>query len=99
MGRRTRIRSARLPEKLLQIRRAFDETQEGMVTRLGFKGITREYISGFERGKREPPLPVLLRIAEMAGVYVDVLIDDDLDVPNTLPAKPKSAGVRRPRRS
>jgi transcriptional regulator with XRE-family HTH domain len=69
-----------------------------MVTRIGFRGITREYISGFELGKREPPLPVLLRIAEMAGVYVDVLIDDDLDVPRTLPAKPKSAGIRSRRR-
>jgi|ERR1043166_1076338 transcriptional regulator with XRE-family HTH domain len=97
MGRGTRIKSARLPEKLLQIRRAFNETQEGMVARLGFTGITREYISGFERGRREPPLPVLLRIAEMAGVYVDVLIDDELDVPRKLPAKPKSAGVRRRR--
>ena len=97
MGRGTRIRSTRLPEKLLQIRRAFDETQDGMVTRLGFNGITREYISGFERGKREPPLPVLLRIAQLAGVYVDVLIDDDLDIPRNLPAKPKSAGIKRRR--
>jgi transcriptional regulator with XRE-family HTH domain len=93
MGRGTRIRSVRLPEKLLQIRRAFNETQEEMAGRLGFREITREYISGFELGKREPPLPVLLRLAQLAGVYVDVLIDDDLDLPRHLPARSKSWAV------
>jgi transcriptional regulator with XRE-family HTH domain len=93
MGRGTRIRSVRLPAKLLQIRRAFDVTQEEMASRLGFREITREYISGFELGRREPPLPVLLRMAQLAGVYVDVLIDDDLDLPSRLPAAPTSRGV------
>lgn len=94
MGRGARMRPTRLPEKILQIREALGETQEGMVRRLGFQEITREYISGFERGTREPPLPVLLELARMSGVYVDVLIDDELNLPNILPAKPKSEGVR-----
>lgn len=95
MGRGARMRPARLPEKILKIRETLGETQEGMVRRVGFKEITREYISGFERGTREPPLPVLLRIANLAGVYVEVLIDDEIDLPDKLPAKPKSEGVRR----
>ena len=95
MGRGTRMRPARLPGKLLKIRQTLGETQEGMVRRLGFKEITREYVSGFERGTREPPLPVLLRLAEIAGVYVDALINDELDLPDALPASPKSAGVKR----
>ena len=95
MGRGARIRPARLPEKLLQVRNALEETQEGMARRLGFPQITREYVSGFELGTREPPLPVLLRIDELAGVYVDVLIDDELDMPEKLPSEPKSTGVRR----
>jgi transcriptional regulator with XRE-family HTH domain len=95
MGRGARMRPARLPEKILKIREALGETQEGMVRRLGFKEITREYISGFERGTREPPLPVLLRIANLAGVYVEVLIDDEVELPEALPAKPKSVGVQR----
>jgi transcriptional regulator with XRE-family HTH domain len=83
-----------LPEKILKIRLALGETQEGMVRRLGFPEITREYISGFERGTREPPLPVLLRIANLAGVYVDALIDDEVTLPETLPAKTKNSGIK-----
>lgn len=84
MGRGARMRPARLPEKMLQIRNAFGDTQEGMARRLGFPEITREYVSGFERGTREPPLPVLLRMARMVGISVDVLIDDDLELPAEL---------------
>lgn len=95
MGRGVRMRPARLPEKISKVREALGETQEGMVRRLGFTELTREYISGFERGTREPPLPVLLRLANLAGVYVEVFIDDDVDLPETLPARPKSTGISR----
>lgn len=74
---------------------ALGETQESMARRLGFPEITREYVSGFERGTREPPLPVLLGIADLAGVFVDVLIDDERDLPKVLPANPRSEGIRR----
>lgn len=95
MGRGTRIRPTRLPEKLLYIRNTLGDTQEEMARRLAFPQITREYVSGFELGTREPPLPVLLRLAEIAGVYVDVLIDDELDMPENLSSETKSAGIRR----
>ncbi len=94
MGRGARMRPAGLPEKILKVRLALGETQEGMARRLGFPEITREYVSGFERGTREPPLPVLLRIANLAGVYVDVLINDELNLPDSLPSSPKSEGVK-----
>ena len=95
MGRGARMRPLRLPEKFLYIRKALGETQEGISNRLGFSDITREYVSGFELGTREPPLPVLLRMANIAGVYVDALIDDEVDLPEILPANPKSEGIRR----
>jgi hypothetical protein len=44
---------------------------------------------------REPSLPTLLKYAEAAGVWVDVLIDDDLDLPDKLPRSPKHGGVER----
>jgi hypothetical protein len=29
------------------------------------------------------------------GVFVDVLVDDELELPEKLPASPKSEGIRR----
>ena len=49
----------------------------------------RSAVSGYELGTREPPLPILLKYARLAGVCVEVLIDDKLDLPAELPAKPK----------
>jgi transcriptional regulator with XRE-family HTH domain len=83
------MRPKRLPEKLLQIRRAFNETQEEMARRLGFKQIIREYVSGYELGTREPPLPILLQYARVAGICVDILIDDGINLPKKLPSAPK----------
>jgi transcriptional regulator with XRE-family HTH domain len=57
----------------------------------------RNYISDFENGVREPSLPVLLKYARAAGVIVDVLIDDDLDLPDYLPAPLELDGVMKPR--
>lgn len=38
---------------------------------------------------------MLLKYAEEAGVWVDVLINDELDLPQILPSVPKHEGVRR----
>lgn len=96
MGRATRPRPKRLPEKLLYIRNGLDLSQNGIIRHLGLSDeLTQDYISAYERGVREPPLPVLLKYAQAAGIYVDVLIDDEVDIPSKLPAKPKSEGVKR----
>jgi transcriptional regulator with XRE-family HTH domain len=90
MGKRARMRQKRLAEKLLQIRNAFGLSQTDMLMRLGFEKVfDYKRISEFELGKNEPPLAVLLAYARVAGVCVDVLIDDDQDLPKKLPAKPK----------
>ena len=90
MGKRARMKQERLAEKLLQIRNAFGLSQSDMLRRLGFEQIIDyKRISEFELGKNEPPLAILLKYARVAGVCVDVLIDDELDLPAKLPAKPK----------
>jgi transcriptional regulator with XRE-family HTH domain len=88
MGRKARLRPARLAEKLRQIRIALGLSQTDMLTRLGFD-IHYSRISEYELGKNEPPLPILLKYARMAGVSLDVLVDDELDLPENLPARPK----------
>src|SRR5262245_29750087 len=88
MGKASRPRPARLAEKLLDIRQALGLSQNGMLKRLGFdQTITRDYVSDYERGKREPPLPVLLQYARAAGVLMEVLVDDNADLPKRLGTK------------
>jgi transcriptional regulator with XRE-family HTH domain len=90
MGKKARMRQERLAEKLLQIRLALELSQSEMLRRLGFEdALDYKRISEYELGKNEPPLAVLLSYARAAGVCVDVLIDDELDLPDKLPAKPK----------
>lgn len=96
MGRMPRPKPARLAEKLLRIRQALGLSQNGMLARLDLdEKLFRSAISGYELGTREPPLPVLLEYARAAGVWLDVLIDDELDMPERLPASPKGEGLRR----
>jgi transcriptional regulator with XRE-family HTH domain len=86
----SRQRSERLAEKLLQLRLALGLSQTEMLKRLDVEDmIVYNRISDYELGKREPPLPILLRYARAAGVCVDVLIDDETDLPGKLPATPK----------
>lgn len=95
MGKTPRPKPSRLPEKLLQIRLALRLSQNEMLRHLGLGDESfRSTISGYELGTREPPLPILLNYARVAGVYVDVLIDDGLDLPDKLPSSRKHAGVK-----
>ena len=96
MGKHPRRRQERLAEKLLQIRLALGLSQNELLKRLDIgESLYRTSISNYELGDREPPLYVLLRYARAANVYVDVLIDDELDLPERLPARAKSGGVKR----
>jgi transcriptional regulator with XRE-family HTH domain len=61
--------------------------------------LTQDYISAYERGIREPPLPVLLEYARAANVYVEALIDDGVELPSRLPSPKKSEGVARATKS
>lgn len=90
MGRAARLRSARLAEKLRYIRDALGLSQNELIKRLGLEDVLyQSNVSGFESGEREPPLPILLKYAQLAGVCLDTLANDDLDLPAKLPAKPK----------
>lgn len=86
----------RLGEKLRTVRQALRLSQNGILRRLGLQDeLTQAEWSAYERGVRLPNLPTLLLTAELAGVWMDVLVNDDLDLPDKLPARPKSAGVQR----
>jgi transcriptional regulator with XRE-family HTH domain len=89
MGTARRPKPKRLAEKLKQIRIALNLSQNELIKRLGFeKELVQGTISTYELGKREPSLPLLLRYAQIAGICLDVLIDDKSDLPKKLPSKP-----------
>lgn len=96
MAKSSRLKPKRLAEKLRQIRLALGLSQNEMINRLGFgEELIREELSAFERGIRQPPLGVLLEYARVAGVRVEVLIDDELDMPDSIPGTAKHESVEK----
>src|SRR5438105_1314749 len=67
-----------LATKLTTLRLNLGLSQGQLATQLGVKD--RSSISGYERGEREPPLPVLLAYARLAKV-LETLVDDEIDLP------------------
>ncbi|HEX8145012.1 MAG TPA: helix-turn-helix transcriptional regulator [Pyrinomonadaceae bacterium] len=94
MGSSARRKPARLAEKLLAVRTQLGLSQNGMIRCMGLTDeLTQAEISMYERGIRLPPLPVLLEYAHAANVYVEVLIDDSLDLPARIPPREKHEGM------
>jgi transcriptional regulator with XRE-family HTH domain len=83
-----RPRPERLASKLRQIRESLGLSQTQMLVRLGFED-TMHYgrISQYENDEREPNLNTLLAYARAAGIHLEDIVDDDLDLPNKLPGK------------
>ena len=87
-----RPKPLRLAEKLLTIRNALGLSQTEMLSRLGVEDLIAYHsISKYELGLREPPLVILLQYARAAGVSMETLADDELDLPDKLPGKPKTS--------
>jgi transcriptional regulator with XRE-family HTH domain len=102
MGRNRRARPARLAEKLRQIRVGLGLTQEQMFRRLGETGsaLWPGHIGEFETDRREPNLLVLLAYARAAsttggGEILEVLLDDAMELPESLPIGSKRKGISR----
>jgi transcriptional regulator with XRE-family HTH domain len=70
----------------------------GLIRKMGFSDdLIQAQISMFERGIRQPSLPILGAYAKAANVYIEALITDDVDLPRRLPADSKSEGIKRRR--
>ena len=95
MGSARSPKPERLAEKLLQIRLFLGLSQDGMLRRLDLADeLIRSRISAYELGNREPHLPVLLKYARCVGVSTDVLIDDEMDLPERLLKASKQGTAR-----
>ena len=81
MGRASRHTPVHLGCKLAQVRKFLGiERFSEMVERLNVKEVNlyRSTICEYETGKREPPLIVLLRYSQLAGVSINDLVDDNV---------------------
>jgi transcriptional regulator with XRE-family HTH domain len=93
MGKAVRERPTRLAEKLLAIRQMLGLSQNGLIRRMGLTdSIVQADISTYELNQREPPLKILLEYARAAAgsadgaaQYLEILIDDVLDLPEQIP--------------
>jgi transcriptional regulator with XRE-family HTH domain len=79
-----RPRPVHLANKLRHIRQVLGLSQSELVRQMNE---TMHYgrISEYELGKREPPLRVLLAYARVAGIHMEDLVDDNLELPAKLP--------------
>lgn len=97
MGTSRRPRPVRLAAKLGQIRARLGLTQAEMFERLGDTG-TRLYvghIDDYEKDRRVPTLQVVLAYARAAGVTMETIVDDTLDLPRQIPPAPKAMEDRK----
>jgi hypothetical protein len=52
-------------------------------------------ISKYELGRNEPPLSTLLRYSRLAGVHLENIVDDELELPESLPGDVTNQGIKR----
>jgi transcriptional regulator with XRE-family HTH domain len=93
-----RPKPARLAEKLLAIRSRLNGgvSQNELIRLMHLEDeLEQERVSKYERGVLEPPLTVLLQYAKVANIYLETIVDDSLDLPETLPSRKKSEGIKR----
>jgi transcriptional regulator with XRE-family HTH domain len=88
-----RPKPKRLAEKLRQIREALGLSQTEMLRRLWLESeMHYGRISEYETGQREPSLLTLLEYARVAGVHMEVIADDTVDLPAKLPGSVRYKG-------
>lgn len=87
MGLASRRRPKRLAEKLKQLRIALNLSQSEMLKLLNLEDeMDRERISKYERGILEPPLHILYAYGKVANVYMEIFVNDEIDLPTKLPS-------------
>ncbi|HZS45836.1 MAG TPA: helix-turn-helix transcriptional regulator [Blastocatellia bacterium] len=90
MGRKQRERPEKLAEKLLTIRQALGFSQTQMWRALGLEEKSSYHIiSYFENGKQEPSILDLLRYARLAHISLEILADDEQELPVRITKKKK----------
>jgi transcriptional regulator with XRE-family HTH domain len=81
-----RPRPKKLAHKLRQIRMTLGLSQTEIYRQLGVEDqIPYTRISKYELDENEPPLLILLQYARVAGLHMETIVDDNVDLPAKLP--------------
>jgi transcriptional regulator with XRE-family HTH domain len=86
MTRQPRKRPKYLANKLLRIRQALGITQTDLSKRIK---VDQKRISSYESGDREPDLLTIIKYSDLANVCTDILIRDELHLPENIPTRTK----------
>jgi len=93
MGKGPRQRPQNLARKLLAIRQVLGLSQIQLVKAMQINGSTvYKRISEYESGRREPSLLVLLAYARVAGIHLEAIVNDCVELPEKMPGKVKHPG-------
>ena len=95
-----RKRPINLASKLLEIRLRLNESQNSILRRMNLtEEFERNYVSKWERDVMEPPLHVLCAYADLANIFLEVLVRDELELPLDIPSKTKNMGLKIDRKA
>ena len=90
-----RPKQQHLARKLLAIRHALKLSQIQLVKAMGIDDqVYYARISEYESGRREPSLWMLLEYARIAGIHLEDIVNDYVELPDKLPGKVKHPGSR-----
>jgi len=90
-----RPRPKRMASKLREIREKLGLSQSQMLARLDLKEkMHYGRISQYENDEREPSLITVLAYAHVAGVHLEDIVSDDLDLPSKIPGNVNYQGLR-----
>jgi len=88
-----RPKQQHLARKLFEIRQALGLSQLQLVKFMEIEDRVADHrISEYESGRREPSLWVLLSYARVAGVHLEDIVNDYVELPDKLPGKVKHPG-------
>lgn len=76
---RRKFKIEHLPAKLRAIRKHLGFSQSQIARQLAFEP-QYSRVSEYERGRRQPSLPVLLSYARLGGIHIDDLVDDRIEI-------------------
>ena len=76
---RRKFKIEHLAAKLLAVRKHLGFSQSQLARQLAFQP-SYNRVSEYERGRRQPSLPVLLSYARLGGIHIDDLIDDSVEL-------------------